>query len=423
VGVTRPGFYLGVGIENCWMAEHDEPHRPPHRLLDVFLQMQHYSLWKEDLQLAADLGINAIRYSVPWYRANPRPGEYDWGWIEGPLRALETKRIIPVIDLVHYGTPLWMENCVLNHDFPQRVADYAAAWARRFAGLVDHFTPFNEPQLSAWFCGCIAYWPPYLAGLDGLVKVGVNIARGLVLASQALRAECRNATLISADTLVSATVETAARSLRTPFDLLSAAEKDSFDFLVRTFPACLAYGTVTEGCAFDRHLRDFGVPGDLLDWFRRSAQLPDIVGHNYYPMFLDEQPGGTLASCIDGGVDVLKRRLRRTAAAYGKPVYISETSAGTTPEEKIRWMENLCGVVEDLGREGITIAGINWWPLYETIQWDYRDNARTVMECIRSGGWNNGLFRIEERADGTLARIPTGAEAGFRRVMGRLLKR
>src|SRR5512135_3434627 len=94
--VGSNGIYLGVGIENCWMAQHDPRIRPGKRLLDVHLQMQHYTYWKEDLQLAADLGINAIRYSVPWYRANPAPGRYDWNWIENPIGWLREHGITPI---------------------------------------------------------------------------------------------------------------------------------------------------------------------------------------------------------------------------------------------------------------------------------------------------------------------------------------
>ena len=55
------------------MAQTDPVRDGKRRLLDVCLQMQHYEKWKEDLALAADLGINAIRYSVPCIRrASPR---------------------------------------------------------------------------------------------------------------------------------------------------------------------------------------------------------------------------------------------------------------------------------------------------------------------------------------------------------------
>ena len=59
------GFYRGVGIENCWIPQEDATSSRGKRLLDVHLQMQHYQKWEEDLEKAAALGINAIRYGVP----------------------------------------------------------------------------------------------------------------------------------------------------------------------------------------------------------------------------------------------------------------------------------------------------------------------------------------------------------------------
>ena len=73
-----PRFFCGVGIENCWIARVNPAKDGKRRLLDVYLQMQHYERWKQDLQLARDVGVNCIRYRAPWYNAEPQPGVYDW---------------------------------------------------------------------------------------------------------------------------------------------------------------------------------------------------------------------------------------------------------------------------------------------------------------------------------------------------------
>lgn len=52
---ARERFYWGVGIENCWMAQANPTKDGNRRLLDVFLEMQHYDRWKQDL--VADLGV------------------------------------------------------------------------------------------------------------------------------------------------------------------------------------------------------------------------------------------------------------------------------------------------------------------------------------------------------------------------------
>ena len=61
--LPTPKFYWGIGIENCWMAQTDPARDGNRRLLDVYLQMQHFDKWKEDLDLLRFTGVNCIRYS------------------------------------------------------------------------------------------------------------------------------------------------------------------------------------------------------------------------------------------------------------------------------------------------------------------------------------------------------------------------
>ncbi len=409
-----PDFYWGVGIENCWMAEHNELNRIPRRLLDVFMQMQHYTQWREDLDRAAGLGVKAIRYSVPWYKSNPQPGVYDWEWISKPLDTLVNQLgIIPIIDLIHYGTPLWVENGVLNHAYPEHISNYAAAFAREFKSLVNHFTPHNEPQLSAFLGGLHHYWPPYLTGIDGWLKVGFNVARGMVLTSQALRTELADPVLISADCNASPALQDVLRTFKLD---LTGADLDEFGYLVSTFPACLAYGRVQAGSAFGQVLLRAGLHASDLDWFAKNAQLPDILGVNLYPdcSHRSSNPDEGLKL----GAAELERQLTLAHRFFDRPVYLTETSDGETAEEKARWMEKAVATIQKLRESGIPVVGMNWWPLYESIQWDaYRDTTKTVFESIYLGGWNNGLYKIKEQFDGTLERISTGAVDAYRETI------
>ena len=84
LGTSAAEFLWAVGIENTFV-----PHtRAGHRRLDEYELMDHYRLWRQDLDLAADLGISAIRYGIPWYRVNPRPGVFDWSWTDPVLEYL-----------------------------------------------------------------------------------------------------------------------------------------------------------------------------------------------------------------------------------------------------------------------------------------------------------------------------------------------
>ena len=127
--LARPNFYWGVGIENCWIAQTKSSKDGNRRLLDVFLQMQHYERWKSDLDFAKDIGFNAIRYSVPWYKSEPKPGVYDWSWIDKPVEYLVNQLgIIPIMDLIHYGTPTWMEDGVIDERFRKQSPSTLVQW-------------------------------------------------------------------------------------------------------------------------------------------------------------------------------------------------------------------------------------------------------------------------------------------------------
>ena len=399
-------FYVGVGVENCWIAQAD---RPGQRPLDVFEQMQHYDRWQEDLELAKELGINAIRYSVPWYRSNPAPGKYDWAWIAEPLEWLVDQAITPVVDLIHYGTPTWMDNAILNSRFPELLADYAHAFARRFVGLVDHYTPMNEPQISAQ-----PNWPPYLQGVDGCVTLGRPVAKAIVLTSRALRDACPGCCLISADCASAPPLEALSAAAG-----LSGTATDTTS-VERLFPASLAYGKIGPNGPLYRILSSMGYTDTDFQWFRDNAETPDILGYNYYPDLEAIKSAEAITSAE--AHERLFRDLTELHVEFGLPVYVTETSSGLTDEKKIQWVRALCELCKQALEQELPLCGINWWPLFETIQWDYRDNSKSVEDCIVPGGWNNGLYVIHKEPGASLERIPTGAVAEFRTLCADLLK-
>ncbi len=74
LGPSSSDFIWASGIENTFVPQT----RPGHRALDEYRLMGHYEHWREDLALARGLGLQALRWGVPWYRVEPLPGEFDW---------------------------------------------------------------------------------------------------------------------------------------------------------------------------------------------------------------------------------------------------------------------------------------------------------------------------------------------------------
>jgi beta-glucosidase len=151
-------FVWAVGIEDTIIGT---PLRRGRRL-DEYTLTGHLDRWRSDLDLAKEAGATAIRYGIPWHRSNPGPGRYDWEHADRALAyAAEDLGLDVILDLVHYGTPDWLEGAFCDPSYPSAIAEYAAEAATRYRGVVASYTPLNEPLVTASFCGLRGIWPPY----------------------------------------------------------------------------------------------------------------------------------------------------------------------------------------------------------------------------------------------------------------------
>ncbi|HYP19700.1 MAG TPA: family 1 glycosylhydrolase, partial [Chloroflexia bacterium] len=184
IGHRPEDFIWASGIENSFVPQT----RRGHRALDEYQLIGHYEHWREDLALAKELGVHTIRWGVPWYRVEPLPGEFDWRWTDQVLPYIvEELGITPIIDLMHYGCPFWLERAFTNGQYPRAVATYAAAFATRYKDLVKWYTPCNEPLMTADLCGKHGVWPPYLRGERGYVRVILPVVKGIIATIDAIK--------------------------------------------------------------------------------------------------------------------------------------------------------------------------------------------------------------------------------------------
>ncbi|MGI8534607.1 MAG: beta-galactosidase, partial [Candidatus Limnocylindrales bacterium] len=131
-------FLWATGIEDTFIGQ---PIIHSGRPLDEYVLTQHDRNWRQDLDLASSLGVRGLRYGLPWYRLQPEPDRFDWTWSDEVLAyAAGTLGLRVIIDLVHYGTPGWLEGGFVEPDYPAAVAAYAGAVAERYGHLVSAYT-------------------------------------------------------------------------------------------------------------------------------------------------------------------------------------------------------------------------------------------------------------------------------------------
>ncbi|HYD47871.1 MAG TPA: family 1 glycosylhydrolase, partial [Terriglobales bacterium] len=274
--IATNSFWWAAGIEDSFIAD---PWHRSGRSLDEYELTEHYQRWREDLDLIHALGLRAARYGLPWHRICPSPHQRDWSWSDRVMERMHQLGIEPILDLVHYGVPSWLDQAFLDPCFPERMAEHASEVAARYPWIRWH-TPLNEPRIAAWYSGRLGWWPPYRASSRGFAQVLLATCRGILLTQRALRHDAPETVIVH--------VDAGDLYIATDDDLIASAEfRQQMVFLGLD----LICGKVDGYHPLRSWLLAQEITPDQLDWFREHADIPDIIGVNMYPMFTLKEVG------------------------------------------------------------------------------------------------------------------------------------
>jgi beta-glucosidase/6-phospho-beta-glucosidase/beta-galactosidase len=381
-------FRFAAGIEDTFIAHE----RVGMRRLDEYELTQHYQYWREDLDLLARAGADSVRWGIPWYRVEPAPGRFEWDWVDRVVDHLCALGLTCIVDLMHYGTPLWMTDSFVDRDYPRRVAAYAAAAATRYGDRLDVWTPLNEPNVNADFCGRRGVWPPYRTGEDGFTAVAVALAEGIAATQRAIQDVQPDASFV----YVEAAFRYAGDTFPVPLEVLEERRFVVLD---------LVLGRVGDEHPMRRWLLDHGADAARLDRLAIDAVSPDVVGVNYYPGFSTLRfDAAGVPTGVEAGTAGLDEIVRLYAARYGLPVMITETSRGGPLEERRAWLRQSLATVARLRADGVPLVGYTWFPFTALIDWAYREATTPIDDWIVQMGMVD-LHRVP--GGGALERHPT----------------
>ncbi len=405
-------FMWAVGIEDTFIPQ---VATRTGRMLDEYELTQHYRFWKEDLGLVTALGVRHLRYGIPWYRVNPAPGRFDWSWTDQVLDYMVNRLgIQPIVDLMHYGCPLWMEREFINPDYPKYNAEYSAAFVERYKGLTRYYTPLNEPQVNIKYSGLNGYWPPYLRGWRGYVRMMMAIALGMSRTTAAIREMQPDASIFHVEAVTHYTSDDPALQ-----------ELVEFTRQRRFLSTDLLLGWVNDDHPMTPWLLQHGASEADLEWLRAHPQDIDIMGCNFYPGWsphrLRRKDGKVLDTSFWGHVPSLEFALRAHQGRYRKPVMITETSTPGVVVRRERWLDDSVALVQQLREQGFPIIGYTWFPLFSLVKWEYRLGRKLLGAYLA----HMGLWDLQDDGSGTLLRRPTrlvqkyaGYVAGTRAARG-----
>jgi len=110
-----------------------------------------WNRYREDIELAHNLGCKAFRFSLAWSRLEPEPGQFSDSAFEHYRELLKTIRefgMEPVTTLHHYTWPVHIEKRggSVAPDFPAWFSIYTSEVVKRLGDLITYWITFNEPN-------------------------------------------------------------------------------------------------------------------------------------------------------------------------------------------------------------------------------------------------------------------------------------
>ena len=352
---TKQRFLFATGIE-CSYPRIETPEGPVRR--DQMAECGHYDRWREDLELALSIGCRHLRYGPPYYRMHVGPGQYDWSFTDQVLSVMRDLRIVPIIDLCHFGVPDWIGD-FQNGDWPAYFAEFVKAFAERYS-WVRLYTPINEMYITAEFSAYYGWWNEGLTSHKGFVSALKNLTRACLDAMLEIVQVRPDALFV----LCESSEHTHANHPRL------APEAEMFN--ERRFLTLDLICAHPISAAMYAYLRDNGMSEQEYGYFlAHSLREHLIIGHDYYVKnehLLIEHEVRRCSGEIFGYDTIARTYFQR----YGLPVMHTETNfeEGSCGDEAVNWLWKTWANVQQLRRDRIPICGMTWYSLTDQIDWD-----------------------------------------------------
>jgi beta-glucosidase len=385
-----------------------------------------YRRWRDDIDLVAELGLTAYRFSVAWARVMPegrgRVESRGLDHYERFLDALLERGVEPVVTLNHWDMPqaLMADGGWVGRPTVDAFAEYAAAVAERLGDRVTWWITQNEPWIIQLLGYQLGLHAPGVRDLRASVTAGHHVLLGHGAAADAITARVPGAAVGCALSLFPCDPVS-----DDPADVEAAEGSDGY--VNRWYLDPLA------GKGYPKDMRghwEQALGGSLDDIIRPGdedaiAHRSGFFGVNYYSrrVMAAAEPGPNRpfpwqvvpprheTEYTDGGweyaPDNLRRLLVRLAEDYpGIPLLITENGAvyGDTPvhdgqvhdDRRSRFILDHLEAVAAAMAAGADVRGYLYWSLMDNFEWalgyrprfgltyvDYPTGARTVKDSGR----------------------------------------
>ena len=375
----------------------------------------HYHRYEQDVDLIADLGVDAYRFSVSWSRVQP-DGHGAWNakgmaFYDKLVDRLLEKGIKPHVTLYHWDLPQALQDLGGwgSRDTADRFAEYAAVMGKRLGDRAASICTHNEPWCTAHLGHHVGQFAPGAKDPQLAVQVAHHLLLSHGRALVAMRAAGVKAPL---GIVLNQSSVSAATDSQEDRDL---AERQYATF-VRWYmdPIFLKRYPTAPGL----HLYPVVHEND----FNEIAQPLDFLGINYYTRIWASAatppvPAPNAMGANDMGWENYPQGLAELLVKVNRdynlpPVYITENGyagadrlvAGKVADtERIEYVRTHLAALQQAMEAGVDVRGYFYWSLFDNYEWnsgyakrfglvhvDYEDQQRTLKD---SAHWYRELIR------------------------------
>ncbi len=355
----------------------------------------HYHRYMHDVDLMAQIGLQAYRFSISWPRVLPegtgKVNQQGLDFYSRLVDALLDKNIIPWITLFHWDYPyaLFCRGGWLNRDSADWFADYTALMVDELSDRVSHWITLNEPQCFIDMGHHKGVHAPGLKmGMSEVLLAAHNALRAHGKSVQAIRANAKTESVVGASqaSLISIPVSERQHDIEAARQhMFSVREKNVFNNSWFSDPMIL-------GCYPEEGVELFAsdmptvYPGDM----ECINQQLDFFGTNIYS-------GNHVQMTADNGyVTIEKKDLGKTAMGwpvtpealywgprffyerYQVPVVVTESGMANddrvengkvNDRERIEFLYNYLSEYARVIEDGVPARGYFVWSLLDNFEW------------------------------------------------------
>lgn len=376
----------------------------------------HYHLWERDLDLLAELGVDAYRFSLAWPRIQPvgsgAVNEKGLDFYERLTDGLLERGIQPYATLYHWDLPQALQDVGgwANRETAYRFDEYARIVTERLGDRLASIATLNEPWCSSFLSYDIGEHAPGLKNRKLALAAAHHLMLAHGLAMQSMRELNKKAAL---GIVLNLSPAYAASLAKEDQDARQFADGYSNRWFL---------DPIFKG----------GYPADMWDAF--GADIPevrdgdlkiisaknDFLGVNYYTrsfVSADGQARPEGAEYTHMGWEVypagLTELLLRLQNEYHTPpIYITENGAAYPDErgtgstvhdpQRVAYYQSHLAAVADAARQGVDVRGYFAWSMLDNFEWAwgyerrfglfYVDYATQERIWKDSGRWYQALI-------------------------------